>query len=585
MDTTARRFRACWPIVAALVLSVIPADADAAIKAVLVTGGLSRPDFVTSPPGDYQRLFVLEQHVGRIRIIKNSAITGTFLTISGLTTGNEQGLLGLAFHPNYATNRKLYVYYTTTGGGAAGHSVVAEYLASAIDPDVADTTPGSFKNIITINQPQENHNAGWIGFGPNDGYLYIALGDGGNGGDSGAGHTEPGGNAQDITDNLLGKMLRVDVNGDDFPGDADKNYTIPPTNPFVGITGDDEIWAYGLRNPWRPSFDRGNGDLYIADVGQDLWEEVNFAAAPLVGGRNYGWRRKEATHCYNPSTNCGLAGLVDPIYEYGHSSNTGNAFSCGTPPTGCSVTGGYVYRGPAIPEIVGRYFFADYCSNTIVSFIVTGGAATNCTNHTAELAPGGGLSVTSISSFGQDALGELYICDLNGGEVFKITRNPPLPDADADGVPDASDNCPSTANPDQLNNDGDSQGDVCDSDDDNDGVPDTSDNCRLVANGGQADSDGDGVGDACDICPGTAPGTVVNSSGCPAPMRGDFDGDGDVDVADFGFLQKCYGGPPPLTGCTPADLDTNNQVDQSDFTLFLPCLSGPNLPPPVSCQQ
>ncbi len=561
--------------------------AQAAIKAVLVTSGFSRPVFVTSPPGDHERLFVVEQHAGRIRIVKNGSITGTFLTITGLTTGNEQGLLGLAFHPDYPNNRKFYVYYTTSGGGAAGRSVVAEYTASPTIPDIANTSP---RIILQFNQPESNHNAGWIAFGPQDGYLYIASGDGGGAGDTGTGHTADTGNAQDITDNLLGKILRVDVNGDDFPADTLRNYAVPPSNPFVNVSGDDEIWAYGLRNPWRPSFDRQTGDLYIADVGQDLWEEVNYAPAPLAAGRNYGWRRKEATHCFNPSSNCTLPGLVDPIYEYGHSSNVGNAFSCGTPlvqPTGCSITGGYVYRGAAIPEMVGRYFFADYCSDVIISFRVVGGAATDCVDHTVELAPGGGLNVLNITSFGEDALGELYICDLVGGELFKIVRNPALPDADGDGLPDSADNCPNAANPDQKNTDLDAEGDVCDADDDNDDTPDATDNCPLISNAGQEDADGDDVGDACDDCPGTLSGLGVDARGCPLPVRGDSDGDFDVDQTDFAGLQKCFTGTVPSIppACEPMNLDGDTDVDAGDFTLFLECLNGPNQLPPPQCQQ
>jgi glucose/arabinose dehydrogenase len=496
--------------------------ADAAIRTVRIVSGLVRPVFVTSPPGD-DRLFIVEQRSGsngRVRVFQDGALQSTpFLTVSGVTTGSEQGLLGLAFHPDYAANRKFYVNYTTTGGGAAGKTVVAEYLASAGDPDVADA--GSARTLLEINQPQTNHNAGWMAFGP-DGYLYISSGDGGGGGDTGTGHTSGTGNAQDITDNLLGKILRIDVNSDDFPADPNRNYAIPATNPFVGVTGDDEIWAYGLRNPWRNSFDRDTGDLMIADVGQNAWEEVNYQPASSTGGENYGWRLKEATHCYNPSTGCDPGGLTDPIYEYAHSDNTNNAFSCGDPPpTGCSITGGYVYRG-SIGSIAGRYFLADYCSDRIMSFEIVGGAATDCQEHTAEFAPGGGLAIDSISSFGEDDAGELYICDLNGGEVFKIV----------------------------------------------------------------GDSDGDGVPDFLDLCPDTIPGATVDNDGCPdPPIPADFDNDGDVDQGDVGAFIDCASGATLslMPGCEYADLDNDEDGDQSDFGIVQRCLSGEDVPGDPNC--
>ncbi|MBI4580125.1 MAG: PQQ-dependent sugar dehydrogenase, partial [Planctomycetes bacterium] len=424
---------------------------------------------------------------------------------SGVTTGSEQGLLGLAFHPQYGSNRLVYVYYTTTGGGTAGQSIVAEYQASAVNPDVADAGVPP-RVILHFDQPQTNHNAGWIGFGPNDGYLHIAAGDGGGGGDSGTGHTAGTGNAQDTTDNWLGKILRVDVNGDDFPGDLLRNYAVPVSNPFVGVTGDDEIWAYGLRNPWRCSFDRANGDFYIADVGQSNWEEVNYQPAASAGGVNYGWRLKEGNHCYNPSTNCDPGGLTNPIHEYSHSF-------------GCSITGGYAYRG-SIGEIQGVYFFADYCSARIWSLRVVGGAATQVTERTSELAPGGGLSIDSISSFGEDAGGELYICDL-GGEVFKL-----VPDSDGDRVPDASDACPNT-------------------------IP-----------GVTVDAQG---------CPPLVPGDLDRD--------GDVDGQ-DVNR----FIECASGpGMPYEPGCELADLDTDTDADQSDFGGVQQCLSGQNVPGVPTC--
>ncbi len=491
-----------------LLVMVLGESASAGVGTVRIASGLARPAFVTSPPGDTQRLFVLEQHAGRIRIIKNGTLLpAAFLAVPGVTTGNEQGLLGLAFHPQFASNRRFYVNYTTTGGGPAGQTIVAEYQASSDNPDLADA--GTARVILHFDQPQTNHNAGWIAFGPNDGYLYIASGDGGGTGDDDAGHTAGTGNGQDITDNWLGKVLRVDVGGDDFAADTLRNYAIPPTNPFVGLTGDDEIWAYGLRNPWRCAFDRANGDLYIADVGQGQWEEVNYQPAASAGGVNYGWRLKEGLHCFNPSTNCDPGGLTDPVHEYSHSQ-------------GCSVTGGIVYRG-AIPEIQGRYFFADYCSSLIWSFRIVGGAVTDLTDRTAELAPGGGLSISSIASFGEDADGEMYLCDLFGGEVFKVV----------------------------------------------------------------GDADGDGVLDPADLCPNTIPGATVDANGCPPDVPGDIDRDGDVDGDDFSLLAGCASGPAiPHDGspnCQRADVDPDGDVDQSDFGVQQRCCNGRNNPADPNC--
>jgi hypothetical protein len=249
-----------------------------------------------------------------------------------------------------------------------------------------------------------------MAFGP-DGYLYIAMGDGGDG-------CDPDDRAQDTTNQLLGKILRVDVNGDDFPADADRNYAIPPDNLFVGVVGDDEIWAYGLRNPWRCAFDTLTGDLFIADVGQRTWEEINFQPSSSNGGENYGWPCREATACSSVSLcegsafcTCDTDSLIDPVHEYRHSAS----------PRRCSITGGEVYRGCAIPDLQGTYFFADFCSAEIWSFLYNAGV-TDFRDRTSELAPppGSGLDILDISSFGRDAHGELYICDHAEGEVFQI---------------------------------------------------------------------------------------------------------------------------------------------------------------------
>ena len=370
-----------------------------------VAEGLSKPVYVTAPSGDAQRLFIVEQHTGHIEILNLDTELinpAPYLDIEGLGYGYEQGLLGLAFDPNYAANGFFYVYLTVTGD--ATH--VRRYQVSS-DPDVADPTTAT--TILTYDQPMRNHNGGWLGFGPDD-LLYISSGDGGGRDDKGFGHTADIGNSQDITDNLLGKILRIDVHGDDFPDDVNRNYAIPSTNPFVGIDGDDEIWAYGLRNPWRPSFDRGTGDFYIADVGQDAREEINFQPVSSLGGENYGWRLREGL-IETPSGSVGgdrPQGAVDPIYEYNHGFGQTE---------GLSVSGGYVYRGP-IQDLQGRYFFADYVTERIWSIEHDGTASISFTDHTTSLPPDVG-TIDAISSFGEDALGNLYIVDL-GGEIFKI---------------------------------------------------------------------------------------------------------------------------------------------------------------------
>jgi glucose/arabinose dehydrogenase len=377
-----------------------------AITSTRVASGLIRPVYATHAPGDYKRLFIIEKR-GVIRILNirgGGGLNATnFLNIDALVGGgttddSEQGLLGMAFHPDYQQNGFFYVNYTNN----AGSTVIARYTVSA-DPNVADAATADI--IWTWAQPFPNHNAGWLDFGP-DGYLYIPTGDGGNA-------CDPGQRAQDITAQVLGKILRVDVNGDDFPADASRDYAIPPTNPFVDVTGDDEIWAYGLRNPWRCAFDRDTGDLYVADVGQMVWEEINVQPASSAGGENYGWDCMEGNACSSVSgcgagaCVCNAATLTDPVHVYSQS---------GTP---CAVTGGYVYRGCAIPTLQGQYFFADYCSANISTFHWNGVGIENLVNRTTELDPPGALAINAVSSFGEDARGEIYVCD-QFGEVFQI---------------------------------------------------------------------------------------------------------------------------------------------------------------------
>ena len=358
------------------------------LTTVRVATGLDQPVYLTHAPGDANHLFVVEQP-GLIRIIEDGALLPTpFLDLQSLVrSGGERGLLGLAFHPDYAANDAFYVNYTNQ----SGDTVVARYLVSA-DPLQAD--PQSAAILLTIDQPFSNHNGGMLEFSPNDGHLYIGMGDGGSAGD-------PGNRSQN--DNQpLGKMLRIAVDGG-------TSYTIPPDNPFVGEVPLDEIWAKGLRNPWRFSFDRDTGDLWIADVGQNLWEEIDFQPASSSGGENYGWRLMEGDHCYNPPVDCNpLGDLVLPLYEFSHGGN----------PFRCSITGGYVYRGAAAPTAVGAYFFADFCSQQIWSLRQTVDGV-EVVDHTDELAPGPGLSINDIASFGEDAAGELYVVELSG-EIYKM---------------------------------------------------------------------------------------------------------------------------------------------------------------------
>lgn len=388
-----------WLTVLVASVSVVAVRAgETPLTTIRVASGLVQPLYVTHAPGDYDRIFIVEQ-TGAIRILKRGVLLAEpFLDVSELVACcSERGLLGLAFHPEYAQNGSFFIDYTDAHGG---DTVVARYSVSD-DPDVADPAG---ETILFVDQPYAHHNGGWIDFGP-DGYLYIALGDGGR-------NEDPDNRGQSIEGDLLGNLLRIDVDGGDaFPDDDDRNYTVPETNPFIGRAGEDEIWAYGLRNPWRNAFDTLTGDLYIADVGERSWEEINFQAADSNGGENYGWRCVEGSECTTfGACDCDALGAVLPVHKYSHSGH-------------CSITGGEVYRGCAIPDLAGTYFFADYCSNTIWSATLTE-EALGVRDRTVELAPDNPLNIRGISSFGRDAAGEIYICDLNDGEVFKIVPDP-----------------------------------------------------------------------------------------------------------------------------------------------------------------
>ncbi len=359
-----------------------------------VVSGLTQPLFLTAAPGDDTRLFILEK-TGAVRIydtVEKALRPTPFLTLSPISTNSERGLLGMAFHPDFEDNGYFFVNFTNP----AGDTVVRRYTVSEADPHVAD--PESAHDIITVPQDFANHNAGWMDFGP-DGYLYIALGDGGSGND-------PNRRSQDLT-NLLGSMLRIDVDGDGFHRNPDRNYRIPADNPFADhATAEPEIWAYGLRNPWRNSFDRETGDLWIADVGQSAREEINFQPADSAGGENYGWRAYEGTRFTGLEPEIPAADRVDPFFEYD--------FSDGRK----SVTGGYVYRGEAMPHLRGLYFFADYVDGFVRSF--RPGATAPETDSLVDWTSALG-GIPSPASFGEDADGELYVVSL-AGSVHHITQ-------------------------------------------------------------------------------------------------------------------------------------------------------------------
>ena len=431
-----------------------------------IVSGLTFPVFVTHAPGDATRLFIVQKgapgpgptSVAQIRIFDlntNTLLTTPFLSLTvtgGTSSSDERGLLGLAFDPGYTQNGQFYVYYT-----GSGTNVLARYTRSSSNPNVANPT-GSV--MMSWSDPFSNHNGGWLGFGP-DGNLYVATGDGGSAND-------PNGAGQSLV-TRHGKMHRIKPT----VGGTSPFYTIPAGNPFVGVTGDDEIWAYGLRNPWRNSFDRQTGDLWIADVGQNAVEEINFQPANAAGGRNYGWRCMEGTSCTGLSgCTCNAASLTLPIRTYTHVSGTSGGFS---------ITGGYVYRGCRMPDLRGTYFYADYVNNNVWSFRYNSSTNTQTefTLRNSQITPSiDGFAVGTISSFGEDANGELYIVDQgsgSNGEIYKIVPTT------GDGV------CPPPCAASDLN---------CD------GVIDSADLGVLLANwggSGAGDIDGSGAVDSADL--------------------------------------------------------------------------------------
>jgi glucose/arabinose dehydrogenase len=358
----------------------LPPEGSGSLHLIAVAGSYNNPLYVTAPPGDTARLFVVEQ-AGTIRVVQHGQLLATpFMDITGrVGSGGERGLLSMAFHPSYATNGFFYVNYTDLNGDTH----VERFSVSAADSNVADTA--SHKLIIFIKQPYPNHNGGLVMFGP-DGMLYIGMGDGGSGGD-------PQNRAQN-PDSLLGKLLRIDVNGGD-------PYAIPNGNPYKNGGGAPEIWALGLRNPWRFAFDPPRGLLYIADVGEVTWEEVDVEPASQAG-LNYGWRIMEGAHCFNPDP-CSSAGLMLPRVEYSHAD-------------GCAVMGGFVYRGALSPMLVGEYFFSDLCSGWLRSFTFANNAVATRTLWTPD------IGLNSPHSFGQDARGEIYVVDGGAGTVYRIAQ-------------------------------------------------------------------------------------------------------------------------------------------------------------------
>jgi cysteine-rich repeat protein len=376
----------------------VPAATGAALTTELVTDAVNLPVHISAPPLDPRRVFIVEQR-GHIRLVKDDVLLDAdFLDIEArVRCCGERGLLGLAFHPDYESNGRFFVDYVNKDA----NTVIARYQVSA-DPDRAD--PDSEQVVLTIRQLRfENHKGGQVAFGP-DGYLYVGMGDGGGGGD-------PADSGQD-DGSLLGKLLRIDVDVDTPP-----YYAIPPTNPVaefgmpLGL-----VWAKGLRNPWRFSFDRATGDLYIGDVGQNRLEEIDVQPANSGGGENYGWDIFEAEACFepDPAPTCPARdAFVFPVLSYGRDD-------------GCSVTGGFVYRGCALPDLRGEYFYSDYCTSFLRTFRFDGSAAIQRRDRTAELRPAPPRTIDTIVSFGEDARGELYIADYDG-EVYRIAPQLPSP--------------------------------------------------------------------------------------------------------------------------------------------------------------
>ncbi|MFZ4575438.1 MAG: PQQ-dependent sugar dehydrogenase [Phycisphaerales bacterium] len=392
---------------AALAAAVPCAVAQLAPPAVVRPfASVLQPVMVTAPSNQTDRVYVVDR-TGRIQVLNaaTGASLGTFLDVRAITsTAGDGGLLCLAFSPNYATDGTFYIYHNTQPNA---DGVIARYHVS-LNPLVADAN----SREIVLRYPRPiGHNGGWLGFSPLDGTLNLAVGDGGT-----AATPDPLNRSQNLVGSFFGKVLRIDPSGDDFPSDPDKNYSIPAGNPFVGIPGDDEVWAYGLRNPWRCSFDRLTGDFWIGDVGQDVWEEINFESAGFAGGGNYGWKCVEGTTCTSlGGCDCEDPTLRAPFVQIPHDG------------ANCSVTGGVVYRGSALPDLYGHYLCADWCSNRLWTIDRSTGSPI-LVDRTTELQPAPTGVSAGVVGIGEDALGEVYLCEFFGGRVLKLQPPPCTPE-------------------------------------------------------------------------------------------------------------------------------------------------------------
>jgi len=446
------------------------------LSSELVVSGLTQPTNVTFDPDDASRMYVIEKP-GRIRLVEDGVVNPTpVLDLTSVVTSSTfGGMTGMALAPDFSSSGHVYVVYPT-GPGANGNRVeIARYTVDAGDPDVLD--PSSRMDVMTVMNgfSSQFHIGGTLAFGP-DGYLYIPLGDGTTTG----GESTGGARSQSLT-SYWGKMLRIDVTGDDFPEDAERNYAIPADNPFVGMGVLDEIWSFGLRNPFRVSFDRETGDLWIADVGLVQQEEIDVELSGHAGGRNYGWNCAEGTSCStNANCDCSTGELTFPVHTY-------------TRANGCSITGGVVYRGCAIDGMQGRYIYGDWCSGRVWSIAFDGVDAMDEVEHTMSLNAGTGVSAMDlITSFGEDPFGEVYITT-EQGRVYKILPAGGIVDENGNGIADSCEE----GDPADLNGDG---------------TVDSRDLAELLAAWG-----------AC--------------SGCPA----DLNGDGSVDSGDLAVLLAAWG--------------------------------------------